>query len=1038
MLLCYPKNLSCLLILNSSLCNSFLCLSSKLGVLDAMSTDIKSSNGYSEPTRSVGRNLEFKRNSRQQQSPNVVKENLLSTQACQYSKFKEKVVAPNPFSQLSTDSRPDGELMIRQKSSVTRQKQQQLVSNTNKDDELVKYMSNLPGYLQQAAKQENIQVKALNFGVLDWNHLEKWKYNERMTARGQQKATSSGNFSDMESGKPTMSKTSVVGDQPSAHLHINSATEIKLSEFIQQPKGKPKHIKDPRTTAGQQKDFCHKVKNANRSCPWINHDKGKKKKADWMTISQQESLSLDQTEHGISMSSLPAGNQQGKSRTGGDNDMNCSPKYSNAEPQNIEPLMPKCSSKSSFSQNSWSVDCRISSNGRLVKDARNRYPGCFSSYELESGEFYNEIPCFSSLPTGVAIARDRESDFCVPPCQNDNSIKPQSSEARCPKARICYIDGQVSVDACEAVDFDNVKQTKSRTSSHGQLADGNMIKYSDYFSSQETHNGELYYEIPHSCPLPASVAISQGRESDGWKHPFQSDASTELRSSGATCSDSKSCNLDDLASFKSFKGMDLDFAKQTASKGRQPSPNWRFSFSLGKLSRSFSFKESSTVMPLSSKSVAAKSDRENSSVFAAMGDSKRDKANASGRRRPSPFRRLLDPLLKPKGARSIEAVQSKGALSAETFGAQEKNSSFVSMQPIDTSELLAHETNQASTFRALLQLTIKNGLPFFKFVVDNRSDILAAVVKQLQTPGNGDRTLTFSFYSVHKIKKKTGSWINNVPKEKSCGFGYDIVGQMKISRSFFSELNAECCSDQFLVTESVLYDVNIAKGDKGAPEVSPNREIAAIIFKEPAAKCNGRESKGGHTHKQKGIVGSSPGITYDHGEKETFSSTTVILPGGFHSLPVDGVPSSIVHRWKSGGLCDCGGWDVGCKLKVLANHKKGLTPAMSCSMTEHMNLFIQGGEGNSQQPIFSLAPFKDGFHSIEFHASVSLLEAFSICVAVITSRDLSDIFNSNHLPQSKVSVEAKNENDEKNKIMARAEVPTKYVSSPPPSPVGRI
>ncbi|KAL3516054.1 hypothetical protein ACH5RR_022956 [Cinchona calisaya] len=180
----------------------------------------------------------------------------------------------------------------------------------------------------------------------------------------------------------------------------------------------------------------------------------------------------------------------------------------------------------------------------------------------------------------------------------------------------------------------------------------------------------------------------------------------------------------------------------------------------------------------------------------------------------------------------------------------------------------------------------------------------------LKTPRNGDRTLTFSVYSVHKIKKKTGSWVNNGPKEKSCGFGYDIVGQMKISRSFFSELNAECCSYQFLVTESVLYDVNIANGDKGAPEVSPNREIAAIIFKEPAAKCNGR-------------------------------STTVILPGGFHSLPSDGAPSSIVHRWKSGGLCDCGGWDVGCKLKVLANHKKGLTPAMSCSMTEHMNLFIQ-------------------------------------------------------------------------------------------------
>jgi hypothetical protein len=45
----------------------------------------------------------------------------------------------------------------------------------------------------------------------------------------------------------------------------------------------------------------------------------------------------------------------------------------------------------------------------------------------------------------------------------------------------------------------------------------------------------------------------------------------------------------------------------------------------------------------------------------------------------------------------------------------------------------------------------------------------------------------------------------------------------------------------------------------------------------------------------------------------------VVLPSGVHSLPSDGGPSSLIERWKTGGSCDCGGWDLACKLKILAN-----------------------------------------------------------------------------------------------------------------------
>lgn len=36
-----------------------------------------------------------------------------------------------------------------------------------------------------------------------------------------------------------------------------------------------------------------------------------------------------------------------------------------------------------------------------------------------------------------------------------------------------------------------------------------------------------------------------------------------------------------------------------------------------------------------------------------------------------------------------------------------------------------------------------------------------------------------------------------------------------------------------------------------------------------------------------------------------------------------------------------------------------------------------------RKPIFSLSPFKDGIYAVEFDSSLKLLQAFSICIAVL-------------------------------------------------------
>ncbi|KAJ8452646.1 hypothetical protein Cgig2_004982 [Carnegiea gigantea] len=50
--------------------------------------------------------------------------------------------------------------------------------------------------------------------------------------------------------------------------------------------------------------------------------------------------------------------------------------------------------------------------------------------------------------------------------------------------------------------------------------------------------------------------------------------------------------------------------------------------------------------------------------------------------------------------------------------------------------------------------------------------------------------------------------------------------------------------------------------------------------------------------------------------------TTVILPGGVHTVPSKGEISTFLHRWRSGGLCDCGGWDLGCQLLIYTNKRE--------------------------------------------------------------------------------------------------------------------
>nr|XP_043620828.1 uncharacterized protein LOC122592618 [Erigeron canadensis] len=520
---------------------------------------------------------------------------------------------------------------------------------------------------------------------------------------------------------------------------------------------------------------------------------------------------------------------------------------------------------------------------------------------------------------------------------------------------------------------DNISQTSDPCPSNDHLVEENESTLSSCFLPGEFETLNPISDVPHSCPFPLSLGAEVQSPDDMLVTPLR------LKEKS-----------------KAVKKLDLDMDEQPALKGRHASsPNGRFNFSLGKMARSFSFKETSSAPQQSPTYVSVKSGPVNFAASPDLVNHNWKKGNATTPSRSSPLRRLLSPLLKLKGAHLAEMDNtSKLELSpSNVVTSVNQNESFYSRKHI------------SPNVQALLQLTLKNGIPFFKLVVESSSDILAAAVKRLPS-GKDDTSLTYAFYSVHETKKKSGGWIYQSSKEKNFQFGYKIVGEMKISSSYHAEFSGPE-KDLYVVRESVLCSIDTMKADQKTVDGTLAGELAAIIVKNPSDKtCGG--------------IGSS-------------NSTVVILPDGVHSWPNGGVPSPLINRWRSGGACDCGGWDIGCQFHILSHQHeiiKDSSPSTLNITSNCLELCYQVGHKNTCN--FRLLLLEDGLYSVDYDPSMSLLQAFSICVAVVSSQKLTHIFQVNYVPESKELSQPILTGGEKLKSQEG------YFSKPPTSPVGRV
>lgn len=854
----------------------------------------------------IGHALEHRKATKQYQTSRFAKEKPLSPRAGQSLKFKEKVKAENPIRPPHADLplkfvKNESSGFIVQAEFPGDVHQSQLRKCPSEEEELVKYMSKVPGYLLRGEKPlDNV----LNFGVLDWGRLEKWRHK-------QSKLTANEKISgDCSTATDASSISSVIHTEVLAHQREHSSCSglntfrIVDASPVVRPLNR-KEINHPHLATSFNSFSDEKQEIQRKAKPLLRHGHDLKSSAGKAKQSDQGSSFMKET--------------------------------SPSDQSNL--------------------DYKVSHNSKKKVSIRDGEPeNCaekFKGLRLE-----NSAQHWSGKQENIVLLLPK--DFS----------RPGSLE----------IPQRVSLD--------------------GKSAEFGWGSFSDIFSVDEIQSEELFSDVQYSCPLNCtfetereldlkldSLVKAQGVELpvDSPPTPLCSNKNNNFKAKTSASTNSKaSGDLIERAP-PSLAEMSID-----ASAPR------RFSFSELRLGRSLSYKEGSAHSQLMSAYVSAKSGPAKPESSADCETPVSNMVNVGGRTRNSPLRRLLDPLLKHRALNKTKELPND-----------------LGMNPPTAVEIPSCEECEKSTVKAFLHLTVTGGLPLFKFMVETNNEILASTVKILSTFGKDDSRSLYTFYSVNKIRKKSAGWKNH--KAKPSGYSYNVIGQMKVSNPKLPSWCDKTSDEQYLVKESILYGLDLGKENTLTSEFMTSRELAAIVVKMPKETA-------------KNVYGSSECFSNDtfsiSAEDEMSGHTVVILPGGIHSLPHEGVPSPLINRWRTGGSCDCGGWDVGCKLRILATQDdKALINSRPSPMQVRCDLFEKGE--SKGEPFFRLIPFQEGIFSVEFDAKMSALQGFSICVAIINSQ-ISNNSSDWEFDTAKAP------------MVARGKGPDKHAPHPPLSPVGRV
>lgn len=346
-------------------------------------------------------------------------------------------------------------------------------------------------------------------------------------------------------------------------------------------------------------------------------------------------------------------------------------------------------------------------------------------------------------------------------------------------------------------------------------------------------------------------------------------------------------------------------------------------------------------------------------------------ARSSSRGRRSPVKQMLLDL-----DVSVSRSNSRERRSPlrQMFESPRKSSSLSinSSQKPQESCGIVDPTHSPLTRQALLKLCWKNGLPLLMFSSSDDSIFVAMMHKR----GNPDMNICDCVYEIHtamavEVKKKNGAWLSQGTKNKKSEFSCKFVAELIVSSServSFDLTHRSFIRELVLLGDELVPSLSSNQNPDDAINSSSTTELAAIVV-ESSDQKSGSPSCG------------------------NFSSSRIvaILPSGVHGFSNSREHSKLIEKWESGGSCDCGGWDEGCALTILTNNSKQMNniskSVQDCGATiDHgtrgFDLFTEG-DARKGKPSFSMVSFKEDMFTVEFKASIPLLQAFAMSIAML-------------------------------------------------------
>ncbi|KAL5065877.1 hypothetical protein RYX36_027614 [Vicia faba] len=447
----------------------------------------------------------------------------------------------------------------------------------NECDELVKHMSNLPGYLLHNDRLENVQEKAFNVGVLDWSRLEKWKHKhipEELTNH-----FTSVNRGESSSRIVTKSSLSAGGRKK------------KLDDT--------KSLRDVRRT---NKESLHQ----SSKLPLEDIERFE------FSRSGTKSIGNEQRRNGSSKITLDAGNSASKSRhhrvsssipyenvIGNDKDDEYYHKKKERNRKSscdmIQPSVKSKGKEASFSSKKLSS----SNNESILKGNQLLELGPDNSFKNDHSKPSNIVLLYPHETSDSSSSDDfRLSEFRT------------SSDKNCPEL------SRSSLSYVSVLEEDYIGNVGPEI----RLSSGrrSVVEHTSFSGPIQHSVSTTYLGMNHSSAVSGKSA-SKINEMPGMQSEVACFEKEVLEN-----------RLSIQSAFRNLiESLDQETAELTSQKGMNTSShNRRFSFSLSQIGRSFSFKEGPAVAQFGSKYVCSKSGPVTPESSIRWDNSSKEKANS--------------------------------------------------------------------------------------------------------------------------------------------------------------------------------------------------------------------------------------------------------------------------------------------------------------------------------------------------------------------------------------------------------------------------